>query len=368
MCRLVFADDGPGPVPGIAAPPARLEWAMPVDVAELGATLEAYADTQQQIQSLRLCHRYGQLSSLSRLPEELLGCVVGYILQAQTDQNRHKWAQAVKCFQGRCTLVEHLRLARFSDDSDWDFLCHPHYANPSNVTETITGLDRYCADCERRGRPIFVEDRDNAVELFPWAFLSTLNGHHGHLQEAVILLTCLCKESTNFSRLNKLLEHLCGLTAIFTYEVFNTALTQALFQHAYDEEDTFRDCDIHCFLIPKRMPRSRLDANRFSLPQTIDASSVVLSESLQQRFARARTIFQLKPHYNISNLQAILDATGKEKAYERRLLKSVVKARSEGKAKMELENVLNTLNEKLDRQTWPQLMIIPASSAVTHTD
>lgn len=203
MCQLIFADDGPGPILGLAAPPARLEWAMPVDVAKLGATLEACASTQEQILTLRLCHRYGQFSSLSRIPQELLDRITGHILQWQTDQNQHKWAQAAKCFRGNCTLAEHLRLAGYSDDSDWEFLCHPHYASPTNVAETLTVLEQDREECEKKGRPISIEDRDDDIELFPWDFVESLNGHHSQLQEAMMLRICLCNDSTSFSQLNK---------------------------------------------------------------------------------------------------------------------------------------------------------------------
>lgn len=44
-----------------------LVWAMPVDIVELGASLEIYSAQLQQATTLRLCHRFGG-GALSKLP------------------------------------------------------------------------------------------------------------------------------------------------------------------------------------------------------------------------------------------------------------------------------------------------------------
>nr|GFD59780.1 hypothetical protein [Tanacetum cinerariifolium] len=56
----------------------RLTWAVPVDAAELGASLETIEALSPQIQMLRMCHRFGR-APLSTMPQELLDIVIGML-------------------------------------------------------------------------------------------------------------------------------------------------------------------------------------------------------------------------------------------------------------------------------------------------
>jgi len=46
----------------------KLIWAIPVDMSEVGTSLEAYLETLPQATALRLCHRFRDCS-LSNLPQ-----------------------------------------------------------------------------------------------------------------------------------------------------------------------------------------------------------------------------------------------------------------------------------------------------------
>jgi hypothetical protein len=84
----------------------RLAWAIPVSMSELGASLQAIADTEPQTTTLRLSHRFGD-TSLCKLPQELLDQIVGHVENAARKECRPAWYQDSVCWQGTCLREDH---------------------------------------------------------------------------------------------------------------------------------------------------------------------------------------------------------------------------------------------------------------------
>jgi hypothetical protein len=109
MCRFNWhfpGDDGPG-CP-LAQPLPQIEWAVPVDMTRLGASLEAYSRLETSITTLRLCHRFCQ-APLSKLPQELLEHIIDEAHQAEIQETLEDWVsnQERECFQGLCKPEDH---------------------------------------------------------------------------------------------------------------------------------------------------------------------------------------------------------------------------------------------------------------------
>lgn len=94
------------PSPGPRSMP-RLDWAVPVDIVSLGASLEAFSNQLQQNTTLRLCHRFGD-GPLSMLPQEILDQVIGEAHKVERDTLWSKWESNFMCYQDRCSRFHHL--------------------------------------------------------------------------------------------------------------------------------------------------------------------------------------------------------------------------------------------------------------------
>jgi hypothetical protein len=84
----------------------RLVWVIPVDMGELGASLQAISFSMPQTTTLRLCHRF-RGGPLSRLPQELLEQIVDEVQQKAKAEQRPKWYQDSVCWQGTCLPEDH---------------------------------------------------------------------------------------------------------------------------------------------------------------------------------------------------------------------------------------------------------------------
>ncbi|SMY19267.1 unnamed protein product [Zymoseptoria tritici ST99CH_1A5] len=85
-------------------------WALPVDIARLGAHLEAYAETtlRSTIDTLRLCNRFGQGDEgITTLPNELVEHVEQYLMEDERADQRQLWEWEQACGEGRCEPIEH---------------------------------------------------------------------------------------------------------------------------------------------------------------------------------------------------------------------------------------------------------------------
>lgn len=91
-----------------------LTLAVPLDIAQVGARLEAYSHLKKSTTTLRLCHRFCP-GPLSKLPVELLDRVIDYMQRSEMTRLLRSWTEPLQCFQGRCRLRDHLE----DGDVDW---------------------------------------------------------------------------------------------------------------------------------------------------------------------------------------------------------------------------------------------------------
>jgi hypothetical protein len=123
-----------------ARPIPRLDWAIPIDITDLGASLEAYSHLEASIKMLRLCHRFGS-GPLSTLPQEVLEQIIGEAHLSRKHQSLPTWKNSYACFQGRCTSAQYYPpndpntesewLECYADVSDWN---EEASSNPADYT------------------------------------------------------------------------------------------------------------------------------------------------------------------------------------------------------------------------------------------
>ncbi|KAF2808910.1 uncharacterized protein BDZ99DRAFT_477412 [Mytilinidion resinicola] len=101
MCRpITEADSSAQTVSGII-------WAMPVNIAQLGAHLEVYV--KANVTTIRLCHRFGQGGDvhIHKLSYELLEKVIEEVQLPIRAAAFKTWNSHFLCFQDRCQLSDH---------------------------------------------------------------------------------------------------------------------------------------------------------------------------------------------------------------------------------------------------------------------
>lgn len=84
-----------------------LTWAVPVDILRLGPSLAAYNEAKPTILQLRLCHRFGNVTSLSKLPQEILDMIINMIVICHVPQIQSDWHFAKLCYDGKCLVFDH---------------------------------------------------------------------------------------------------------------------------------------------------------------------------------------------------------------------------------------------------------------------
>lgn len=88
---------------------ATLTWATPVRVEVLGAHLEAYIDLLPTINTLKLCHRFGNPSTtFAKLPKELVLEIERLMIVEARAKHLPAWEADFDCYQQLCEPIEHL--------------------------------------------------------------------------------------------------------------------------------------------------------------------------------------------------------------------------------------------------------------------
>jgi hypothetical protein len=166
--------------PGPRAIP-RLVWATPVDIVELGSSLEAYSDQLQANTTLRLCHRFGD-GLLSKLPQEILDQIISVAHRMQKHKTRFKWKQHYLCFQGRCTGAHHFKPYGPLTEEAWHYLFVDEMSSNGKLIEKPS-------DYTEKQRLNILEDYLDHDDC-------------GHLDRSDSWLgqVCLCKEDTDPTR------------------------------------------------------------------------------------------------------------------------------------------------------------------------
>ncbi len=82
---------------------------MPVKIELLGAHLQAYRQLSKTINTLRVCHRYGQGSqvNITRLPPELIETIADLIITEARQNFLPSWTRDFRCFRYQCEPVDH---------------------------------------------------------------------------------------------------------------------------------------------------------------------------------------------------------------------------------------------------------------------
>ena len=82
---------------------------MPVPVNVLGAHLQAYADLQPTINTLRLYNRFGKgnHAAVSKPPIELVNAIEDHIVEDTRRELREEWEASFMCWEGRCAPADH---------------------------------------------------------------------------------------------------------------------------------------------------------------------------------------------------------------------------------------------------------------------
>lgn len=206
MCVLNWQpwdNDGPDlPLP-LAQP--RLMWAIPVDVSELGASIEAYADTIPQVTTLRLCHRFSN-GSLSKLPQEIVEQVVDEIRRTAMEVTAPVWRREFMCFQNRCTPNDHFEAYDEVVESAWFSLTdggeYPQPPGLEDFDDESAYQSAYDAYWTHEKKLEFVrENLESDPEL-----LTQIDdgGCHEARGESFLDRTCMCKKPRgSFLRFNK---------------------------------------------------------------------------------------------------------------------------------------------------------------------
>ena len=132
MCMLNFSPyDSEGPDYPLPRGRPRLAWVIPVDMAKLGASLQAINDTMPQTTILRLCHR-SRDGPLSRLPQELLEHIIDDVQRAERASNQPKWYQDSVCWQGTCLPEDHYSIYSENVEKLWQKMLTDKRYGPTN--------------------------------------------------------------------------------------------------------------------------------------------------------------------------------------------------------------------------------------------
>jgi hypothetical protein len=172
-------------------PLPRLTWATPVDIIELGASLQAYSNLIPQVTTLRLAHRFGG-GPLSTLPQEILDHVISDAQEMEKDKVRPKWNEGYRCFSGRCTRGSHHVASEQHTVRLWDELFGSGCGCGGGCGGLGLNSDDY--DLEQKANMVveyFEQDEDDGdFDEMVWDV-------HNDRQNAWVQQVCLCRRDAN---------------------------------------------------------------------------------------------------------------------------------------------------------------------------
>jgi hypothetical protein len=217
----------------VLRPLPRLTWAVPVDITELGASLEAYSNQLSQQITFRLCHRFGG-GALAQLPQEIVDHIISDAHQLEKIALHPKWFQEFTCFQGRCTRGQHFVPYGVHTEDVWQSLFVDGYFSDDNGGPL--NEDDYSA----KERAVMVEEFINEGED-PWQEL--VWELHDQTEESWLKRVCLC----NPAKASK--ENMVNFTQLNNVRIMGTSSRIGLIMSP-DFKDTFRHRGSH----PSRSP------------------------------------------------------------------------------------------------------------------
>jgi hypothetical protein len=162
----------------------QLIWAIPVDICELAASLEADFETLPQTNTLQLCHRFRDCP-LSKLPQELLEQITNEVRQLKRARLLPKWRQSFTCFQGLCRIEDHYSVYDEAVENTWQqIFVHERWGPCVLEKDSYTEADKVD----------MVEDAAAGNPSIFWDWGGTeihFDARYGWLDR-----TCLCSKNT----------------------------------------------------------------------------------------------------------------------------------------------------------------------------
>ncbi len=139
-----------------STPPSDLiiAWAMPVNLAKLGARLVAYAETKATITTFRVVAGYKTQSTGRNLPEEIISMIASKIRDTVFKRKIKLWVKTSQCLANTCTTLSHVPQAELNslaaivtsnkmEDEEWlaqEFAEEAHEAHRKEVRQQCHAL------------------------------------------------------------------------------------------------------------------------------------------------------------------------------------------------------------------------------------
>ncbi|KAH7399003.1 hypothetical protein DE146DRAFT_514899 [Phaeosphaeria sp. MPI-PUGE-AT-0046c] len=362
----------PGPRPS-----PRLAWSLPVDVVELGVSLEAFSTQLTQNTTLRLCHRFGH-GSLTTLPQEILDQIISHAHETMKATLRGKWEQNYLCFQSRCSRYHH-------HNEYW----RPDIQDPKVAAAWFRAIrpDEKLEDFTDEGYLMLPEeltesDDEDCEPEWVWDV-------HKERQGEWLNQLCLCHGASSSSRaepgflpLYKLLKSHFGLEAIIQHEVLSSDLESFLpYPPGYGHCAYYTSCFL---ALPSPAQVEGLSAgrlathrngsylstdNHLAYQKIIQPYELAITAEQKLRFARAMRVLGVDPYYPITELELIIATDKGDKAFWAICNQQIsgrpkISTKSRWKKRKLLNDYLRGRNKELSQLAWPQLMLMSTSDAV----
>ena len=134
-------------------------WAIPVNITEFGARLEAYVGSKAQIHAFKLCVKYAQIEgcSLGRLSPELVEFVAAYIGQSMFENHLARWQQAADCCSLYCSPSSHF------NDEEMKTLRARSYKLPCCIHYDYNCEDEDCVEDFVRREEVYEQRHDKII-------------------------------------------------------------------------------------------------------------------------------------------------------------------------------------------------------------
>ncbi|KAF1997893.1 hypothetical protein P154DRAFT_269636 [Amniculicola lignicola CBS 123094] len=358
----------------------RLTWAIPVDVTQLGSSLEAYNNQQHAIFTFRLCHRF-RPGPLSRLPQEILELIVEEALHSEQPAILADWVRDYECFQNRCSFSHHFR---------------PYRPAIGRAFDASFRDDIQLLSLNPEERADFLQDHLKGYQAYDddiWEYTDAANDVHFDRADEWCNRTCSCahtenprKSEGNFVKLNTLLNNYFGLEAVILHEAMSACVTAFLGTLESSRGMHGSSLNSLCFLaLPtkisldrtKRSPGAYQNALLIDRPlafwQVIDPAVFILSQEQRRRFAKAMRVLRLKPTLQLQQLSPLVESISKDKSGASTkeevlaFLDEHTKDAYPNKDAVDEEKLrrfLGCQSKEVARQPWPQLMNLMQSAVV----
>ena len=324
--------------PGLRPVP-QLKWVIPVDIVELGASLEARLKQRSQVKTLRLCHRFRE-GALSKLPQEILDYIISQTHQLEKAEILPKWYKALRCFQGRCTRGQHV----YENSLQPEYLFNTMFVecwgggyegpplDPQDYTEEET-RDMVEDEIDENGYESWDdsvverhwEEQDNWLDLVCQCENTAAGNQKDVRFPQLVDVSIICMYTCTADDVLTILQILktqFGLDVVLLHEAFSENLVQFLpdvFGPSYASLDTAGFLTLATQSQPSPVSQARAetdkngaffkDGNHLAFHKTINLSDLSITEEQKLRFSRAMRILELKPYFHITELEDLIKPT-----------------------------------------------------------